>query len=151
MTMIAMIHHIQYMCSKRNETVMKMFHSQYIPPTPVVSIININTKSFAHHTHDTTFAPALRQTASSSRLPRRMAMHALQQNTTNIDAASRRRQAPAEGGVSSSGRCVAPDRIREVLARKQQRWDQQLASTQRKKKPVVPQVQCCHYSCCYGF
>lgn len=73
-----------------------------------------------------------------------MAMHALKRKA----AASTSAELPEKGDSSSDNeartryKSVPPEQIREVLARRQRLWDQQLAAARRKKKPVVPQVCC---------
>lgn len=83
--------------------------------------------------------------ASNSSLPSRMALHAHQRKATAaIDANVRRgREKGRDHAATASGKSTLPSEIREVLARKQRRWDRQLATAKRKKKPVVPQVFTC--------
>lgn len=42
--------------------------------------------------------------------------------------------------MSVDRKTIAPEKIVEVLARRQRLWDERLATSRLKKKPVVPQV-----------
>lgn len=80
--------------------------------------------------------------AKQSNLPRRMAMHALLQKATaaGTNSLAAHRKTSDESKAHDNRTLVPPDRIREVLARKQQLWDDRLAATKWTKKLVVPQV-----------
>ncbi|CAM9139862.1 unnamed protein product [Ectocarpus sp. 13 AM-2016] len=80
--------------------------------------------------------------SSLSYLPRRMAMHALKRKAAASTTAEfpENGDSPSETKARTRYKSVSPGQIREVLARRQRLWDQQLAAARRKKKPVVPQV-----------
>ncbi|CAM9129448.1 unnamed protein product [Ectocarpus fasciculatus] len=80
--------------------------------------------------------------SSLSYLPRRMAMHALKRKAATSTTAGipEKGDGPSENEARMRYKAVPPEQIREVLARRQRLWDQQLAAARRKKKPVVPQV-----------
>ncbi|CAM9244270.1 unnamed protein product, partial [Scytosiphon promiscuus] len=77
--------------------------------------------------------------SSLSKLPRRMAMHALKER-------ERAHVATGTAGKSSEGErrtglpSLPPENIRLILSRRQQRWDAQLAAAKKLKRPTIPQV-----------
>ncbi|CAM9245758.1 unnamed protein product [Hapterophycus canaliculatus] len=75
--------------------------------------------------------------SSISHLPRRMAMHAQKQKETVAVATDGRLN---ESEIRKKVRSVPPEKIRQILSRRQQRWDSQLQANKRTKKPLVPQV-----------
>lgn len=73
-----------------------------------------------------------------SRLPKRMAIHELQRKAAAAEATATTDKRDTRN--TSSRSCVSPEKIGQVLSRRQQLWDQQLLAAKRTKKPVVPQV-----------
>lgn len=71
-------------------------------------------------------------------------MHALKRKAATSTTAGipEKGDGPSENEARMRYKAVPPEQIREVLARRQRLWDQQLAAARRKKKPVVPQVCC---------
>lgn len=80
----------------------------------------------------------LLQMSSMSRLPKRMAMHELQRKA--VAAGATATDGMQETQTAKMRSYASPETIRQVLFRRQQRWDQQLLAAKRTKKPVVPQV-----------
>lgn len=69
-------------------------------------------------------------------------MHALKRKAAASTTAEspEKGDSPSETEARTRHESVPPGQIREVLARRQRLWDQQLAAARRRKKPVVPQV-----------
>lgn len=83
------------------------------------------------------------QMASCSHLPSRMEMHARQQKLMAAAASENARFEDSSGHHTARGRArsVPPEQIRDMLSRKQQRWDQVLAATKQKRRRVAPRVR----------
>ncbi|CAM9297218.1 unnamed protein product [Ascophyllum nodosum] len=75
-----------------------------------------------------------------SRLPSRMEKHAKKKKAVGSGEAGDEISNPVETRPTSGSKLLAPERIREMMARKQRLWDKRLAAARLKKKPVVPKT-----------
>ena len=80
------------------------------------------------------------QVLRESRLPSRMEKHAKKKKAVGSGEAGDEISNPVETRPTSGSKLLAPERIREMMARKQRLWDKRLAAARLKKKPVVPKV-----------
>lgn len=68
-------------------------------------------------------------------------MHAIDKKAAGTRGTGDKRPGVVEVRPLSAGRkIIAPEKVVEVLARRQRLWDERLATSRLKKKPVVPQV-----------
>lgn len=66
-------------------------------------------------------------------------MRAIHQRGAGVTG-DRRPDGADDHPMSADRKRIAPEKIVEVLARRQRLWDERLATSRLKKNPVVPQV-----------
>ena len=66
-------------------------------------------------------------------------MHELKKRAAAADATATAEERNAKSATFRSS--LSPEKIREVLSRRQRMWDQRLLAAKQTKTPVVPQVR----------